>query len=219
LESPLAQAYLQALLRADRRAASQLVLQAAGDGVPIRTLYLGVFQPSQYEIGRLWQIGEISVAQEHYCTAATQLVMSQLYPRLFTTERAGRTLVATCVAGDLHELGARMVADFFELAGWDTYFSGANTPSADVIRSVVERRADVLAISATLRRHVGAVATLIGAVRAVPACDSVRILVGGDPFKRDAELWRRIGADACGQDANDAVAQGEALVRAARARP
>ena len=67
----------------------------------------------------------LSVAQEHYCTAATQLVMSQLYPRIFSTERRGRTLVAARVADDLHEIGLRMVADFFEMEGWDTFYVGA----------------------------------------------------------------------------------------------
>jgi signal transduction histidine kinase len=40
--------------------------------------------------------------------------------------------------------GARMVADFFELDGWDTYFLGANTPTDSILRAVEERRADIL---------------------------------------------------------------------------
>ncbi|HEY5309978.1 MAG TPA: cobalamin B12-binding domain-containing protein, partial [Casimicrobiaceae bacterium] len=52
------------------------------------------------------------------------------------------------VSGDLHELGARMVADFFEMEGWDSYYTGANTPTGGVVQAIVERRPDVLAISA-----------------------------------------------------------------------
>ena len=62
------------------------------------------------------------MAQEHYCTAATQLIMSQLYPYIFTTGKNGRVLVGTCVSGDLHEIGVRMVSDFFEMEGWDTFY-------------------------------------------------------------------------------------------------
>jgi methanogenic corrinoid protein MtbC1 len=61
------------------------------------------------------------VAQEHYCTAATQLIMSQLSPRLFGRDRIGRRLVVTCVGDELYELGMHMVADFFEMEGWDAY--------------------------------------------------------------------------------------------------
>jgi len=83
-------------------------------GVPVKRIYLDVFQATQYEVGRLWQLNEVGVGEEHYCTAATQLIISQLYPQIFASEKGPNTLVATCVAGDLHELGARMVTDFFE---------------------------------------------------------------------------------------------------------
>jgi len=76
----LAQKYLAALLTGERQQASQMVLNAVEGGVGVQEIYLGVFQPCQHEIGRLWQMNQISVAQEHYCTAATQLIMSQLYP-------------------------------------------------------------------------------------------------------------------------------------------
>jgi len=109
--SPLAHQYFAALLRGERHVSSRLVLDAVAAGTPVKEIYLHVFQPAQYEIGRLWQTNRISVAQEHYCTAATQLVMSQLYPQVFATTKNGRTLVATCVAGDLHEIGVRMVAE------------------------------------------------------------------------------------------------------------
>ena len=90
---------LRLLLRGNRQAASQLILTAVARGVTVKDIYLHVFQRTQYEIGRLWQINRISVAQEHFCTAATQLIMSQLYPHIFRTERVGRRLVATCVGG------------------------------------------------------------------------------------------------------------------------
>ena len=54
--------------------------------------------------------------------------MAQLLSRGDTAERCGRCVVVTCVGGELHELGARMVGDFFDMAGWDTYFCGADTP-------------------------------------------------------------------------------------------
>ena len=207
----LAHHYLQSLLRGERQHASRLILESVADGIGVREIYLHVFQPSQYEIGRLWQTRQISVAQEHYCTAATQLIMSQLYPYIFATEKSGGRLVATCVSGDLHELGVRMVADFFEIAGWDTYFLGANTPIPAVVQAVIERKATVLGISATITYNVRAVVEMIAAVRASPACAGVRILVGGYPFNLDPELWRKVGADGHARDADAAIALAQSL--------
>ncbi|HKY04027.1 MAG TPA: cobalamin-dependent protein [Blastocatellia bacterium] len=212
----LARPYLGALLRGDRQAAGRMILKAVEDGASVKDIYLSVFQRSQYEIGRLWQMNRISVAQEHYCTAATQLIMSQLYPLIFSGEKNGRTLVATCVGGDLHEIGVRMVSDFFEMEGWDTFYLGANTPTESILQTVVERKADVLAVSATMTFNVNVVAEIIAAMRAAPATAGLKIIVGGYPFNVSPDLWREIGADACPGDALEAVALANRLVEGER---
>ena len=188
------------------------MLEAVEGGVSVRDVYLHVFQPSQYEIGRLWQLNRISVAQEHFCTAATQLIMGQLYERIFSSERIGYSLVATCVTGDLHEIGIRMISDFFEMEGWDTYYLGANAPTVDVVRAVSERRADLVAVSATMTFHVRKVRELVAAIRACEPCADTKVLVGGYPFNVAPGLWKEIGADGVARDAAEAVAVGLRLV-------
>lgn len=208
----LSRRYLDALLRRDRRAAVAMILDAADGGMSIRDIYLGVFERVQREVGRLWQVNEITVAEEHFCTAATQLVMSQLHPRIIGTAAGDRRVVVTCVGGDLHEIGARMVADFFELAGWDSCYLGANTPTDSVIGAVVDHEADVLAVSATMTFHVQEVAEVVRALRAEPSCAEVKVLVGGCPFHVDAELWRKVGADGTAPDAEAATLVAQRLV-------
>ena len=208
----LAAAYLEALAAGDRRRATALLLDRVEAGLAVRDAYLHVFQPVLREVGRLWQTGRIGVAHEHFATAATQAVMSMLYPRIFTTDRAGRSLVATCVSGELHEIGVRMVADFFEMDGWDTYYLGANAPARSIVAAVEERNAQVLAVSATITAHVGAVAELIGAVRRGIGNRPLRIIVGGYPFNIEPELWKAVGADGSAADAAEAVAVARRLL-------
>lgn len=207
----LAFRYVSALLDGDRRHASRLILDAAEGGVPVRDIYLHVVTPAQLEIGRLWQMSRISVAQEHYCTAATQQVMSRLYPWIFTTPRVELSLVATSVGGELHELGTRMVADFFEMSGWDAYYLGASTPLPDLIRTVSERRPEIVAISATMTRHVAEVGELVRAIRARPEIADIPILVGGYPFNVAPDLWKHVGADGFERSPEAAVELGQRL--------
>lgn len=208
----LAQRYIEALLKTERHAAGKLILQAVEAGTPVKDIYLHVFQPAQREIGRLWQTNQISVAQEHFCTAATQMIMSQLYPYIFNTDRIGRQLVAACVGSELHEIGIRMVADFFEMEGWDTYYLGANAPTGTILEAVAERKADILAISATMTFHVSAVKALIEQARASPALRQVKIMVGGYPFNVDPHLWQQLKADGHAPDAQAAVDMATQLV-------
>ncbi len=208
----LASAYLTALLDTDRQKASRLILDAVEGGIPVKEIYLHVFQVAQYEIGRLWQINRVTVAQEHYCTAATQLIMSQLYPYIFSTERNGHSMVAASISGELHELGIRMVADLFEMAGWDTYYLGASTPVNSIISEVLVRRADVLAVSVSLHANMPKLRTLVQQVRKVDIPHPLWILVGGYPFNANPGLWKSVGADGSAADAQQAVALANGFV-------
>lgn len=210
--SELAGRYLELLLEGNRDRAVELILSNVEAGMPIPEIYLGVFQPVQREIGRLWEVNQITVAQEHYTSAATQLIMSMLYPRFLGTGSGGPGLVATCVSGELHEIGIRMVSDFFEMAGWNTYYLGANTPSRDVIQTIISRRSKVLAISATITYHIPRVIELIEEVRGSALGDDFPILVGGRPFLISSDLWERVGADGFAADARQAVVAASGLI-------
>lgn len=209
----LKQDYIHALLTGKRQQASALIVAAAETGTGVRDIYMHVFQPSQYEIGRLWQTNVISVAEEHYCTAATQNIMSFVSSGSFKGERNGHRLVATCVSGELHDIGIRMVSDFLEMDGWETYFLGANTPTQSVIHMLRERKTELLAISATIPLHVRGVSNLIDAVRANGACGGVKILVGGYPFNANPALWKDIGADGSARSAQEAIALSTLLLQ------
>lgn len=202
--TPLAREYLDELLSGDRHRARTLIFRALEGGLDLRNLYLDVLQPVQREVGRLWEINAISVAQEHFCTAVSQLIVSQLYPEITARPRNGLVLVASCVGRELHELGLRMVADFFELAGWDTRFFGANMPVDEVVSALNETRADVLAVSTTMMCHIEGLRRLVG--RARERCHhDLKILAGGLPFNNLPGLWRSVGADGSARNADEAV--------------
>ncbi len=201
----LARELLDHLLACRRVQAIQLVETVAGDGADIMDIYLQLFQPLLREIGRLWQMNQLSVAQEHYCTAVIQLLMGRLSARVFTTERIGRTLVAACVGDELHEIGLRMVADCFELAGWDSHFLGANVPTRDLLRLLEATNADVLCLSVTLTTHLAVTRHIVNQIRAESALPRIKIVVGGYPFNAQADLWRHFSVDGHAQDARSAL--------------
>jgi MerR family transcriptional regulator, light-induced transcriptional regulator len=207
----LAKHYLESLLRGHRDEATHLILTAVATGTSVKSVYMEIFQPVQRQIGQLWQTNQVSVAQEHYCTAATQLLMGRLYPYLHMGPKNGKRVVVTCVGGESHELGARMVADFFEMNGWDSYFLGANTPSKSILTEISEREADMLAVSVTIHYNVETARKLICDVRQSPDARDLKIMVGGRPFLIAPNLWRTVGADAFAQDAEQAAAAADEL--------
>ena len=213
--APVARAFLEALLGADRNAALSLIGDQVKNGVPVRDIYLNIFQPVLREVGRLWQVRKATITQEHFVTSATQLIIAQLYPQLMAEKRAatprGKTLVAACVSDEHHEMGVRMVADFFEMDGWDAYYIGANTPAPDLINAVKERKADVVALSSTMASHLPQVDYLIRSLRGDTDTRQVKIIIGGYPFNIVPGLWQKIGADAYAASADEAVRAGNRL--------
>ncbi len=201
----LASDYLEFLLTGERQKAYQKIRDALKDGLSIRDLYIDIFQQVQYEVGRLWLINKISVAEEHFCTAATQSLMLELYPEIISSNGSGAKLIAACVGPELHEMGVRMVTDFFEMDGWDTWYLGSGVSDDQLIYAIKEKRPNLVALSATMSYHVPKVTELITSIRSAFPKDTPLLMVGGVPFNASPELWRTVGADLWADNAEHAV--------------
>jgi methanogenic corrinoid protein MtbC1 len=208
---PLARMYLETLLRGDRHVASNLVLESVERGADLHDVYLSVLQDVQHEVGRLWMTNRISVAKEHFCTAVTQNVIARLYPRIMGVPKTGQRIVVACAGGERHELGARMVADFFELDGWDAMYLGADTPASAVADAVREHAPHALGISANMTFNLASVREVIVAARAADKSGQMKALVGGYQFNANPGLWQKTGADAWARDGREAVAAAKSL--------
>lgn len=175
--SSLRDRYLQAQLAGDRRAALRVVLDdGLGQGASVRELQQHVVGDAQREIGRLWQLNQVSIAQEHMATAISQLVLSSLFERARAAAPLGKTVVIACVEGELHDLPARLVADLLELEGFDVRFLGANLPAHDLAVAVAAARADLIGLSVTMSFNLGALRAAVSALREVSRAP---IFVGG----------------------------------------
>jgi methanogenic corrinoid protein MtbC1 len=210
----LARIYTDAALAGSRQAALSLLMEAWKQGHPVVDLYTEVLQGAMYRIGRLWEENQISVAKEHMATAITQFVISHLYPLISLPQKSRGKIVITGVQGELHQVGANMVADVLEASGWDVRFLGANTPSRGVLSAIEEHEAAILGISATMLFNVPNVMQLADLVRQKVGGD-IRIMVGGSAFRSAPLLYREIGAHGCAFDLRSAVELANSLIPAA----
>lgn len=207
-----ADAYLKSLIDGDKHEAYELIMELVKSGFSIKDIYLNIFQITQKETGRLWQMHKISVAQEHFITAATQMIMSQLYPYIFTGAKKNKSIIVSCINGELHELAPRMIADLFEMDGWNSFYYGANTPQSSLIREIEIYKPDILAVSATMTFNLESVADLIKKVRSRAELKDQKIIVGGYPFNLAKNLWEKIGANGFAEDALSAIKMAEKLI-------
>ncbi|HUX22359.1 MAG TPA: cobalamin-dependent protein [Spirochaetia bacterium] len=203
---PHVEDYLSAIFAGSGLGATAVIADLENRGWTTRDIYARLFEPAFYECGRRWVGGEIDIAQEHYFTHMTEVLMAQLLSRSEITRQTDFSLVAVSTNGDLHNIGIRMVSDFLELEGWSTFFLGADLPTESVVGAVEKMKPSVLAVSATMYFAVDSVCALIGALRRNPRHAGTAIMVGGRAFNASPGLWRSIGADGYGGSANEAVA-------------
>jgi MerR family transcriptional regulator, light-induced transcriptional regulator len=214
--SGLARDYFELLQNEGAAAACARLDQAFSGGMDLKELYLGVFAPALREVGTRWARGLMSVGDEHAFSEATQRLMAHFAPRPGSLTNGRARCLVLVASGEAHVIGARMVSDLLSLAGFDTRFAGGNLSIGHALEMLRASPPALLAVSVTTPEHLNAAQDLIRALRADKALARIRVLAGGQALDGDARLAARIGADASGIDADQAVKAAVTLVGDAR---
>lgn len=210
-EDKIALQYLQLVLEGNVSDAIAKVTKAAQNGMDAQAVYTDVLMPAQREIGRLWHLGDVTVAEEHLVTFATQRSMAILANSAPDAAGNGRTVITAAVAGNVHDIGLRAVADLYQLAGWRSIFLGSDVPMRDLPAMLTFFEADLLLLGATLSTHIQKVAETIQVIR--DRCErDVKIIVGGAAFDEAPQLWRRMNSDGYADSIDGAVELGNKLL-------
>ena len=169
-----------AALRATRRldaAELQTTLERAAVTLGVPEFLDDVVTPVLEEIGRGWRERSVSVAQEHLATAVFRRVLGWLLG-VYEVDGAAPRLVVSTPPGQVHELGALMVAVSAAAEGWAVTYLGPDLPVADLVNAAAERGAHAVALSIV---YLPGDREVAGALREVRASlpGRVPLLLGG----------------------------------------
>ena len=124
-------------------------------------------------------------------------------------ERIGKVVMGT-VKGDVHDIGKEIVSIMLTSEGFEIIDLGTNVSKEQFAEAVRETGADILGMSAlltTTREYMREVIEYLKEERI-----KVKIMVGGGAVTE--EFANKIGADAYGMDAIDAIKKAKMLVGA-----
>lgn len=196
------EAFLEALLDTDRLRARQVLEWAsrpAGPGSALDSLMM----PALERIGERWESGKLALSQVYMSGRICEDLIETLMPLRAGNGAASSAPVAIGVLEDRHALGKRIVLSVLRAGGIPVrdYGAGLN------VGKLVERtRADgirVLLVSTLMLRSALRIKELVDALRVAGL--AVKVVVGGAPFVCDRRLAERVGADAVGYSAHQAV--------------
>ena len=124
-----------------------------------------------------------------------------------SNEKTGMTVVIATVEGDIHDIGKNIVRLLLENYGFDVCDLGKNVKASAVLDAVVEKKAELCALSALMTTTVPAMEETVKLIHEkAPWC---KIMVGGAVL--NSEYAQKIGADKYGADALEAVRYAEEI--------
>ncbi len=100
------------------------------------------------ELGRRWQAGSISIAEEHLASERLARALARLAESIPLPSPAPVALL-TCAEGDDHTLGLSLVELVLREAGWSTLWAGRRTPLGEIERLLGDGEVGLLAVSAS----------------------------------------------------------------------
>lgn len=175
--------YFNSLLKGDKHRCKEIVVSLLEDGTDIKEIYIELLQKSLYKIGKMWEDGNISIAEEHIASKITEYLIDLSVQYAKQSEPKGKSLLLTCIDKEFHDLGARMVGNLFEIHGWKTIFPGANTPKKEVMNMIANHKPDVVGISFSLYINYGRFFELVECIST--HFPSQSILIGGQGLADD----------------------------------
>ncbi len=212
----LAAKFLLAVLEGRGDDAVLMVRNAIGSGLDVPTLHDHVLTPVQREIGRMWLMAEVPIADEHYGSTLVDRVLWSVQDLLPRPAENAPTVLTMGVGGNMHDFGLRIVAQRLQLAGFRVHHLGSNMPLCDLEWALQERPVDMIAISATMILQLSTLAATIADVRRLERLQGrtrrMPILVGGEIFGHVHGLAASVGADAAAGDADSAIQAARALL-------
>lgn len=149
--SAVREEFVAALIAGDANLAEIIALDAVSQGTSVADLYVDVIGPALAEIGHGWEIGVISIADEHLATGIAHDVMKLVsrtatrYPR-----RSRERVLLAAVGGEAHITGLRMIGDLAEGRGFDVRYLGPAVPVGTFSSIVAKHEPEFVGLSVTI---------------------------------------------------------------------
>jgi len=178
------QHFQAAALRGD---AAMLVAQLASlrlRGHSLAVLFDEVAAPALHAVGDQWAQSGLSTADEHIASQAVIDAVARAQPLAEPPGEPVRpdrgTAIVAAVAGELHDIAARMAACLLRAQGFEVLAPLAQTPARDLANLILRARAVLVVLSSTVHPDVGEqVALALAAAQQTGG----RVLVGGSAMR------------------------------------
>jgi methanogenic corrinoid protein MtbC1 len=124
----------------------ELLLRNASSDFGTFYVLTDIISPLVGIVGDLWREGKLRIAHEHL---ASEVIKSFLKNIILQSgnENSSKIIVVTTPKGQIHDVGATLVAATCAIEGWTPIYLGPNLPYEEIVGAVKQNNARALALS------------------------------------------------------------------------
>ena len=203
---------IQSVLTGDEDAATKVANTVIAEGInPVGIISEG-FAEGMIKVGDLFANEEYALPEVLLSADAMQSALDLLTPHIpkEEVEKKLATVVIGTVAGDIHDIGKRIVATMLEVYGFEVHDLGRDVPLENFIEKIKEVNADIVAASALMTTTMVAQKLLHESLQEAGIREKVKLMVGGAAVTQE---WAdQIGADGYAEEVTMAIKKAKQLV-------
>jgi trimethylamine corrinoid protein len=194
-----------AIVELDEDKAKELAKRSINENFDLLKVIEKGFGEGIRRIGKLWEDGDLFLPELMLGGNIMQECMDLLLPHLKSKNKKyspGSIVIAT-IEGDIHSIGKTIVATLLSANGFEVYDLGADVSAEKIIDVAIEKKADVIGISALLTTTMIGQNKVISLLKEQGLRDKFKVILGGAPV---TEAWtKECEADGYAENAIDSV--------------
>jgi MerR family transcriptional regulator, light-induced transcriptional regulator len=153
---------------------------------PVEQVCAELIAPTLWEIGRLWETGELSVAVEHFASGIFRGVLTNLL-YVTPTPTEGPLVFACCAPGEAHELAVLMLALILRRSGMRVAYLGQSIEIEGLLHIIRQMAPALVCVSLTMPAYMASLVDLAHRIQELPE-PRPRFVFGGQVFGQYAHL-------------------------------
>jgi len=194
-----------AIVNLDEEKAFEYAKKAIKENMQLLDVIEKGFAAGIRKVGELWEEGEFFLPELMRGAQIMQNCLDILIPSLqIASEKITRgTIVIATIEGDIHSIGKTIVATMLRAYGYNVYDLGADVPVEKIIEQAIEKKADIIGVSALLTTTMMGQKKVIELLKEKNLNNKFKVILGGAPV---TNTWvQECNADGFAENAIDAV--------------
>ena len=197
-------ALIEAVIKGDENIVESEVNKALNEGNEERDILTKGLIGGMSVVGERFKAGDMFLPEVLMCASAMHKGLNIVKPLLAESDREamGRIVIGT-VAGDIHDIGKKIVGFLLEGGGFEVIDLGVDVPDESFVQAIEEHNPDILGMSALLTTTMPNMGKVIELLTEKKLRGKLKIIIGGASVNE--QFAQSIGADGYAPEASSAL--------------